>query len=294
MSESKIDSRDTLTDIIVNTNNEVHAFIKKKKNKKTKEINQETVRFHSGGRESNITSSYGISSRTIDARILVERQIAIMETKFPDIVYDKNNPSYPLYIQLTAERDELSYQITAAIKTRDSMPRFLSRAVTLASECSCRSVLEKLAKSFLDEHHHAKLCQHQFSFNESTSSILRHYDECEGVTREENNRLGDKISSQLNRLGVQQASQGTYLTTFKNLCDNIHNSELLKTDDDKVIVPSSMSNIDKRFMIRYLIGKGYDLESVLICGYDGSLRAPREEELTTPPKKRKASSENDK
>jgi hypothetical protein len=167
------------------------------------------------------------------------------------------------------------------------IPLFV-RAMTLASECACRTVLEKLSSRFLQEHQHAKYCSYHFP-NESTSAILRHYDECPGVTADSSNKLGDNISSQLDSVGIHHASRGSYLSTFQKLCDNIHSSGLLLTDGGKAIVPSSMTSVDKRFMIRYLVGTGFDLEDILVCDGNGILRSPRNEEIETPPKKRKVS-----
>jgi hypothetical protein len=151
-----------------------------------------------------------------------------------------------------------------------------SRAITMASECSCRTVLEKLAKEFLKEHTRVGLCSHHFHGEESTSEILKHMDKCEEVTQSSNNKLGDKI-------------RGTNLITFQNLCDSIHNVKLLKNKDGNVIIPLSMSAVNLRFMIKYLIGKGNDQEKILFCDLDGHLKIPREDELSPPPKKRKSS-----
>ena len=170
---------------------------------------------------------------------------------------------------------------------------FYCRAVTLATECSCRTVLESLSQEFVKQHNIKNLCAHEFYPEESTSAILRHLDICEGMgSTEPNYKHSNDISSQLEDMGIQPASRGGYLLTFQNLCTRIHSSSLLLSDDDKVIIPSSMNSVDKRFMIRYLLGKGYDVGAIVVYGQNGKLRPPKDEEVETPPK-RKRSTTND-
>ena len=169
----------------------------------------------------------------------------------------------------------------------------------MASECSCRAVLERLSEEFFKDHLKSQtsnksktknVCEHIFRSEESISAILRHMNECILLTKSTENKLGDKISNHLQSKGIQPASRGGYFQTFQSFCKRIHGAELLKTDEGQVVVPSSLSHEDKRFMIRYLIGDGYDFGEIVVCGPDGTLRPPKDEEVTTPPKKRQIES----
>lgn len=152
----------------------------------------------------------------------------------------------------------------------------------MASEYSCETILKSLASEFKKQHINQNLCD-KFLFNGnddddeySTSLILRHIDECLGVAHD--------VQSQTTKIDRKHLSPRSdeHLITFKSLCDSTPRPPLLTTDSDRVIISSNLSNEHIRMVIRYLLGKGYDLGCIVICSANGRLRALRDNDIHAP------------
>jgi hypothetical protein len=101
-----------------------------------------------------------------------------------------------------------------------------------------------------------------------------------------NNKHGDAIAYEIEHAEIQQATQGAYVDLFSALSKKIHKAELLITDEHEVVVPSNLTSVETRFLIRFLIGSGWDKKKIVIVGSNGVFRKPNADEIETPGKKR--------
>lgn len=122
-----------------------------------------------------------------------------------------------------------------------------------------------------------KLCKFVLYGETPVTNIFRHFEVCPCETT--GALLGAKLNSKL-KPGVRPPTKSSFVDVFSKLSDSIHNS-LLRTSAGVVVVPHSLVNEEKRFLVRYLMANG---EDVAILGKNGVLRSPKEREINTPPK----------
>lgn len=158
----------------------------------------------------------------------------------------------------------------------------LPQAVTLAANASCRYFLESFSKEFRDQHARQFRCHYKIDdCKDSTSALLRHFEDCVLVTADSDKLLGDDMSSKLSKRKIQLPSAGKLVDVFKSFCEKVHTDNLLRMGTGEVILSSTLSNVEKRLFIRFLMAKGHD-----VVIFDKNVfRPPKTQEITTPPKK---------
>jgi len=163
----------------------------------------------------------------------------------------------------------------------------MGQAVNLAAHSSCRQFIEDFKKNFVFEHseyHALGKCSHSFLTDASVSSVLNHFEYCPAVTGSPDKLLGDVLTAVLTKLEVQAPSAGSFRKLFQDLSESIHHCNWFKDDFNCIIIPSDLEIVQKRFIIRFLMAKGMQC---VIATSDGGVRAPVQDEITTPSKEKK-------
>lgn len=162
----------------------------------------------------------------------------------------------------------------------------MRRVMVLATNASCRSLLEEFAEDFKRQHSTAqykKKCAYSTS-GVSTTALFKHFEECSAVTQD-NKLLGDALSNKLRKRdpNFRLPSSGSFAAIYQHMSSQVHSSaNLIRNRVGDVVVPCDLPSAEKRFWIRFLIAMGH---SVVV--YDDMLektRPPLDEEQQTPPK----------
>lgn len=157
----------------------------------------------------------------------------------------------------------------------------MQQTCRIAAYTSCRSILENFGKSFVKTHRkkcNKNVCKVELSTETSVTEVFKHFEVCK-VVAEGDGRLGDVASKALIERSVQLPSAGNFAALYSVLSEGIHKTFILRDSDGRVIVPYDLPPPEKRFLIRFFLSQKDD---VVIHDVDGSLRAPRPNEISTP------------
>lgn len=151
----------------------------------------------------------------------------------------------------------------------------------MAAYTSCRSVLETFGKSFVKTHRkkcNKHVCKVELSAETTMTDVFKHFEVCK-VVAVGDRLLGDDASDVLVQRAVQLPSAGNFAALYSLLSEGIHTALLLRDSDGRVIVPYDLPAPEKRFLVRFFLSRQDD---VVIHDVDGSFRAPRLNEISTP------------
>ena len=154
--------------------------------------------------------------------------------------------------------------------------------VNSAMNSVCRTLIEDFSKDFLKKHkkyNSTSSCSTILNTSSTTTAILDHYESCCAVTNSNDKLLGDEFSNALSTKGINLPSSGSFKKIFSELSDRLHTG-IVRTAESKIVVPNTISGVEKRFLIRFLIAKG---ESVAVLTHDGGFRDVLKSDYETPP-----------
>ena len=149
--------------------------------------------------------------------------------------------------------------------------------------------MEIFATKYAKDHAKQKrftCCPFAFGEHPTMTEIFQHFEVCAGVTNDDKLILGDDMSLELKKKGIQLPSSGSFAKIYKTMSEKLHiGSSLLRSSSGAVVVPADLPNEEKRLLIRFLKASGHD---VVVNGLDGQLRLPHDDEIRTPPKQKKS------
>ena len=157
----------------------------------------------------------------------------------------------------------------------------MRKACRIASYVSCRKLLENFGKDYVKKHRTKKI-QRVCNINlcdETMTAVFTHFEICMAVSNDDKMLLGDNLGNKLQARGYRLPTTGSFASTYSKLSEEIHDSDILKDDDGRVIVPYDLDLPLKRFWVRFLLSKNCE---VVIQDSDGQLREPKPYEISTP------------
>lgn len=113
------------------------------------------------------------------------------------------------------------------------------------------------------------------------TAVLRHYELCPAIRSSPDFRFEDTVSATLTENDINLPSKGALADVYSALSTAFHSSNVFKTSSGKVLIPSGLPDIEKRLLIRLLLGMG---QRVCIVEDSGHLRDPLPVEITAPKK----------
>lgn len=121
---------------------------------------------------------------------------------------------------------------TARSETLPAETVDLVRALRTAVAASTRHALEQFCDEFKRDHtsisHFRRACGMDLS-GSSTTSVLKHFEQCGAVTADEKLLLGDKRSATLASLGIKLPTGGSLAGAYRRLSAIIHSEAVRGT-----------------------------------------------------------------
>ena len=151
----------------------------------------------------------------------------------------------------------------------------------MASQASCRTILEQFADSFKKRHKRKKFqlsCKHCLD-GATNTDVFGHFEICCAVADCDKLLMGNELSSKLQKGNIQLPSSGSFAQLYSALSEKIHHTGLAKLGQN-VLVPDTLSGYEKRFLIRYIYAA---LGDEVLIATGSTLRKPAENEIITPP-----------